>query len=348
MPASSLTNSVVTLLTGALGAALGHALHFPLYLLTGPAVLVTALSLMGARFSLLPVFRDAAFLVIGLAVGAGVTPDTTAAFLRWPVAFAALAAMLVAILAATPPLLTRLFGIEPRAAVLASTPGHLSYVLSLSSEIGADLVQVSVIQSVRLFSLVMLVPFAALAFGVDLGGVPRAPGLTLPATQTATLLALGLALGLVLKRLRVPAALFIGAMGVSAAGHASELSRGGLDPRLAMAALVVIGSLIGTRFNGMTPAMLRRGLLAGLFSTVFGMALALAASWPVAGWLGMPLAHVLVAFAPGGLETMVAIGAVIGANPGFVAAAHVARLLALIVLVPLFVHRAAVRQRPRA
>ena len=47
----------------------------------------------------------------------------------------------------------------------------------------------------------------------------------------------------------------------------------------------------------------------------------------------------LVAFAPGGLETMVAMGAVIGADAGFVAAAHIARLFMLTGLVPLFLGR---------
>jgi len=53
----------------------------------------------------------------------------------------------------------------------------------------------------------------------------------------------------------------------------------------------------------------------------------------------MPVAHVLVAFAPGGLETMIAMGAVLGVVPGFVAACHVARLMVLTVLVPAMLGR---------
>ena len=54
----------------------------------------------------------------------------------------------------------------------------------------------------------------------------------------------------------------------------------------------------------------------------------------------MPLAHVLVAFAPGGLETMIAMGVVLGVVPGFVAACHIARLLVLSVLLPFLISRA--------
>ena len=53
----------------------------------------------------------------------------------------------------------------------------------------------------------------------------------------------------------------------------------------------------------------------------------------------MPLAHVLVAFAPGGLETMIAIGVVLGVIPGFVAACHIARLLVLSVYLPMMLAR---------
>jgi uncharacterized membrane protein AbrB (regulator of aidB expression) len=53
----------------------------------------------------------------------------------------------------------------------------------------------------------------------------------------------------------------------------------------------------------------------------------------------MPVAHVLVAFAPGGLETMIAMGAVLGVVPGFVAACHIARLFVLTFLLPMLLAR---------
>jgi len=53
----------------------------------------------------------------------------------------------------------------------------------------------------------------------------------------------------------------------------------------------------------------------------------------------MPILHVAVAFAPGGFETMIVMGAIIGANPGFVAAIHISRLLVLPLLLPFFLGR---------
>ena len=107
-----------------------------------------------------------------------------------------------------------------------------------------------------------------------------------------------------------------------------------------MACLILMGTLIGSRFGGTTPLMLMRYAGGGLAITVLTVMLSVAFAVPVAMFLGMPLPHVLVAFAPGGLETMIVIGAVLGANPGFVAACHVGRLLVLSLLIPLLAARA--------
>ena len=74
---------------------------------------------------------------------------------------------------------------------------------------------------------------------------------------------------------------------------------------------------------------------------------AAAAALPVAWALEMPVAHVLVAFSPGGLETMIALGAVLAVVPGFVAACHIMRLVVLSVLLPAMLSRVA-KQEQRA
>ncbi len=106
-----------------------------------------------------------------------------------------------------------------------------------------------------------------------------------------------------------------------------------------MPAFLVMGTLIGTRFSGMSPAQLRGSLLAGLAATVIGAGVAALTALPVAAALSMPAAHVLTGFAPGGLETMIALAAALGANPGFIAACHIIRLLILSVLIPVALHR---------
>ena len=152
--------------------------------------------------------------------------------------------------------------------------------------------------------------------------------------QLPLLLLASLALAWVFGRLSWPVPLLLGAMVASALGHMFGITPGVLPAWMVLPAYLVLGALIGTRFSGVPMAQFLSGLWAGVAITVVAVVLAAAASVPVAWALGMPLAHVLVAFAPGGLETMIAMGAVLGVVPGFVAACHVARLLVLSVLLP--------------
>lgn len=326
--------SIYTLLIGATGAAIGYFLSFPVFILTGPAILITVLGLAGVPLRIADPLRDAAFLVIGIGIGAGVDAQAVTAALRWPLAFVALAAMLTAILLTCRAVLVRFLGYDSRSSILASSPGHLSYMLGLGAALDVDVALVAVVQSVRLLSLTLFVPFIAVFLGLRLDGAITQPGPYMGWVDIAVLIVISFVVGLLLKRLRVPAPLLIGGLLVSTIAHVSALSIGTMPPVIALPCFLIIGTLIGTRFSGVTLGMLRKGLLAGVLATLIAVSFALIAAWPVALFLNMPLAHVLVAFAPGGLETMMAMGVVLGANPGFVAACHVGRLFILTLLVP--------------
>lgn len=338
--AHRIVSTLLTLAVAAAGAAIGSALGLPAALLTGSALAVSLAGLFGLRMEIAPRLRDVSFLVIGIGIGSTVTPDTLAVMARLPLAFVALFFLLVIMMICCQALLRRVFGFDPRTAVLAAAPGHLSFVIGLSLEAGTDALKVTVVQAVRLLALTLIVPVLASFMGVTITGNPLSNSASLPWSQFAGLFVISLILGLILVRLRMPAALLIAAMVVSAFGHAVDAVQGGLDPVLGQVAFVVLGALIGTRFSGISLSALRAGLMAGLSVTLVASALALLFAIPVALALGLDQATVLAAFAPGGFETMVALGAVLGANPGFVAAAHVARLVFLTGLIPWMLSRA--------
>lgn len=280
---------------------------------------------------------------VGWAVGAGFDRSALDAMIRWPLAFVVVIAMIWVMLAVSRWLLARYFGFSARSALLAAAPGHLSFVLAIAADAGEDVVRVSTAQSVRLLSLTLAVPFAALAMGVEMGGTVVPQGALMGAGVAVVMLVLGVGSGLVLGLLKVPAPMLIGPMMVSALGHLTELAPGVLPLWLVLPAFLVLGSLIGTRFSGVSMGDLGRGLAAGLTVTGVCVALALVAALPVAMALGMPLAHILVAFAPGGFETMIALGAVLGVVPGFVAACHMMRLFVLSAMLPLMLRRSGPR-----
>ncbi|MBE9476473.1 MAG: AbrB family transcriptional regulator [Proteobacteria bacterium] len=336
---STFITTAYTLVVGAVGAAIAYWLSFPVYILLGPAILVSVTSLFGFRFAIADSVRDVAFLLIGIGIGAGINPEATTVFLRWPLAFLVLAVMLVAILLLCKNLLVRFFGFDERSAILAATPGHLSFVLGLGAALDLDVAKVALVQSIRLLSLTILVPLVAISFGVTLGTDILPDGAPMQMTDLFILIIVSCILGLVLKRFNVPAAILIGGLITSSVGHALEYTPGILPKNIALPCFMIMGTLIGTRFSGITVYHLKSALFAGLATTFVSVLLAVIAAVPVSYYLGMPPEHVVVAFSPGGLETMIAMGAVLGANPSFIAACHVARLLLLPVLVPFLIGR---------
>ncbi|QEW21150.1 membrane protein AbrB duplication [Marinibacterium anthonyi] len=308
--------------------------------MTGPALGVTLAGLFGLRLGIMPHVRALAFLVVGIGLGSIVTAETTSALTRWPLAFVALTISLAATMALCQFVLRRYFNFDRRGAVLASTPGHLSFVIGLGTSLEVDMTRVTIVQSMRLLTMSLLVPLLALVFGVEvtLNAVSSAQPIGWVAFVILIVVAAGAGWGL--ARLHMPAGLMIGAMVVSAVAHGLGVVSGGLAPEVANVGFIVLGALIGTRFSGVTWDAFVKALGAGAATTVIGSAIAAAAAIPVAAWLGMPVLGIVAAFAPGGFEMMIALGAVLGANPGLVAACHLVRLLILTVLVPLFLARA--------
>lgn len=337
-PALSLA---ATLAVGGLSALAAAALGAPAPFLTGPALGVAVASLLGLRTALPRGLRDACILVIGVGMGAGVTPEALATAAAWPGSLLALGASLVAITLGGAALLTRGFGYRRDAALLASLPGHLSYVLAMAERLrGPDLAVMAVIQSLRVLALTLLVPpVIAAATGAALSGVPDLSPDMAPLTLAGLLLACGAA-GWLAARRQVPAGYLLAAMALSGGLHAGGWVEGDVPPWLAVPAFVVMGTMIGSRFSGVTPALLARAAGAGTALIAVSGALAVAPALAVSAAFGLPPAQTLIAFAPGGLETMAALAVLMDVDAAYVAVHHAGRMVLLTVLLPLALRRA--------
>jgi uncharacterized protein len=325
--------TLLTLLIGSLGAAVAWAIGFPAPFLTGPATAVTTASLFGFDLSIERRFREVVFMFLGIAIGQTVTPEVISAAARWPVSLICLGAMLLVIIVTSRALLTRFWHMDGTTALMSAFPGHLSYVLGISEGIKADLPVISLVQSVRVLALTLLVPLIVTFIG-ELPDVAVEPVATLSPVTLLIMLATSAALGWVFRRIHVPAPYLMGGIVLSALLHGSEAVSEMVPPWLAIAAFISLGSMIGTRFSGISFADLRRSLTAGLVVTGISAGIAALFAFLASFLTGFPIPMLLIAFAPGGVETMVAISVVMGMDPTFVAAHHVSRLLMLTFIVP--------------
>lgn len=329
----SVTRTATALAVGSAGALIAWALGLPAPMLMGPAMSVTLAAVMGLRMTMPVRLRDTAFVIIGTGMGAGVTPETIEAMRTWPISVVLLGVAVTAILFAGAFANARLFGKDWQSSVLAASPGHLSYILGLGLEVKGDLTFITVVQSLRLLALTLLVPVV-----VVLGGTldsPAPPPQAMSPFLLVFVLLAGAAFGFLLLRFRIPAALLLGGMFTSSVLHGTGWVEGGLPQWLSIPAFLVMGTLIGSRFDNTKWSVLRSALGASFVLTSVSVGIAFLGALVVSMSIGLPVMQVLIAFAPGGVETMAAMAVLLDADPAYVAAHHVLRLFLLTALVPL-------------
>ncbi len=324
-----------TLAIGAVGAAVSVLLHFPAAWLTGPLLAVTIAGFAGVELDV-PVFlRQVSFIVIGMVMGSGVSPATLEAALQWPLSFIGLIFSVALVMITGWAILARIWKLDSNSALLAATPGHLSYVFSLASETRSDTLAIGMIQSLRLLALTLLVPFTMAGMGLSSpdGTVPIA-AMSLPWLLINGLLAV--AAGWLLMKMRMPAAFLMGGLLIATLSHITGIASGAVPQWLSVPCFVILGSLIGTRFSNVSWVAFRRSAGAAVAVTVSAFAISFACALAVAHVTGLDPTQVLLAYAPGGLETMAAIAVNMHVDPAYVASHHVFRLFILLALIPLF------------
>ena len=322
------------LAAGLTGAALAALVGVPAGPLVGATLGVSLAALAGLAVAVPTRLRDAAFAAIGVSLGSGVDERILGQLAQWALSLAVLMAALVATMAVCCALLVRVFRLDPGTAVLSSAPGTMSNAIALALEGRGDATTVMVLQLIRLLVLVIAVP--PIAAGLGGADVAAATG---PVMGWAPLLAVGavaLLVGAAGTRLGVPASFLLAGMIVSATGHAAGAVHGAAPHWLIFSAFAVTGAVLGTRMSRVDGPMARRSAAAGVSLVVVAVLVSLAFAWLAAALTGLPFGQVWVAFAPGGVEAMAAIGLALDYDPAFVAVHHVARIFALILIVPAF------------
>lgn len=336
----SLADLRTFLLTAALasaGAIAAYLLGLPAPFLIGPASAVSIAGLAGLRLSIPTSVRNACFVAVGLSMGAGLTPEVFVAARTWPLSFLLVPVTIVILLYSATWILQRFFGYDRTTALLAASPGHLSFVLSLAADTRSDLLAVGVIQSVRVLALTLTVPLIVEVLGL-VGTAPH-PAATMAIWPLAISFAAALGLGWVLMRLRVPAALLMGGMIASGSAHLSGMVEVNLPAWILIPTYVLLGGMIGSRFSGVSLRALRTAFVAGGVVTVVVVVLAALIAALVSHIADVPVDAALIAFAPGGLETMAAMAVMLNAQPTYVGAHHILRLLLLSALMPYLLRR---------
>lgn len=329
----TLAGFALTLAIGAAGGCAFWLLNLPAAWLAGSMLAVTAAALAGLRTWLPNWLRTTVFVLFGIQLGSAVTRQTVAHIGHWPVSMGLMAVTVTAVAVVSFAYYRRLANWPPITALLGGVPGAFSTVLALADAYSADVAAVAVVQCIRLFFLVAVLPLVMTTVGLH-GAAVVAATAPMSLQSLAAMIVTGAIGGFILYRLKVPAGLIFGAAAPAAVLKLSGLAEGAMPTGLLVPAYIVLGAMIGTRFAEFSLPRLKSLIGVGLGSFVLAFAVASTGAFLASSLTGISLALTLIAFAPGGLDTMTILAFALGLDPTFVAAHQIGRYFILAVALP--------------
>ena len=346
-PPRALLHVTETLFIAALGGVGFLLIGFPGGLVSGSMLVVAVAALAGRPMRIPAPLARLCFVMVGILLGAVVTPETLRGIAAWPLSVALLAASAICMFAATACYLHWVHGWDPLSALLGATPGSMAQVMALSAELGADLRGVAIVHVMRVLLIVLGLPAGLALFGLTVEPVISTrveTGSSL--VELAILVTVSAAFAFAMARIRFPGGLLFGAMAGSGILHGTGMINASLPWWAGGAAVITLGAVAGARFANTSPRMLL-GYLGAAFGS-FAVAVAVAASFAltVVALLPFRIADVVVAFAPGAQDTMMVLALALHLDPVYVGAHHLVRFLIISFSVAVVARRLA--HRPAA
>jgi membrane AbrB-like protein len=327
---------LLTLAVALAGLGVALATGLPLPFLFGPMLACLLAALLGAPLLGWGTVSDAARTVLGVAVGASVTPALLGQVPSMAVSLAIVPVYVGLIGLVGVPFFRRLCGFDLATAFYAAMPGGAQDMVLFGQEAGGDARALSLIHATRIAVIVTCAPILLTqAYGASLTRPLGEAASSLPPAEMALMAAAAL--------LGWKGGQWIGLFGAAILGPlivTLVMSLTGLiharPPREAlMAAQFLIGIAIGVHYVGVTWRELTRTVgIGALFMVILAVLAGAVAEAVVLLGLAPPV-EAFLAFAPGGQAEMTVLAIVAGAELGFVVVHHLARIVLVILGAPL-------------
>ena len=333
-------------LTALAGVGIFHLLDLPLPWLMGPIIACLIAALAGVPMRGVASLNAGMRTILGVAVGATLTPAVLATFpAMWPTLLM-VPLMVVCIGVSGIPYFRRVWGYDAPTSYYAAMPGGLQDMILFGEEAGANVRSMSLIQATRVLVIVVALPFLMKGiWEASLSDPPGVPMTSLPASQLLLMVVCAIFGWWAAKAAGLFGASILGPMIVAAIVTLAGFLEHRPPAEAIWAAQFFIGLSIGSRYTGITGHEVRRDLVAGLGFCVILMILTVAFVEVILLLDLAPGMEALLAFAPGGQAEMTVLALVVGADVAFVVSHHVLRLVIVILGAPLVA--GVVRPKPR-
>lgn len=331
-----LARTLGTLVLAAAGAVAFSTTGLPLPFLFGPMLVCLIAALLGAPLRGVGQVGVAARTILGVAVGASITPDLIGTLPQMVLSVALIPIYILCIGIVGVPFFRRVCGFDPVTSYYAAMPGGLQDMVIFGTEAGGDPRALSLIHATRVLVIVTVAPILLTqVFDTPLTQPIGAPMGDVPIVELTLMGAAALIGWKGGERIGLFGASILGPMIVTAALSLSGLIHVRPPAEAILAAQYFIGIGIGVGYVGVTLVELRKDVLAGIAYVVILAVLAIVFT-EIVVLSGLALqVEGFLAFAPGGQAEMTVLAIVAGADLGFVIVHHLTRIVLVIMAAPL-------------
>ncbi|WP_282182137.1 AbrB family transcriptional regulator [Aliiroseovarius marinus] len=333
---SELPARALTLAASLAGLAVFFLADLPLPFLFGPMAGCLIVALAGGRMKGLGQIAVGARTILGVAVGASITPTVLGQLPQMAGSIALVPVYIIAIGLVGVPFFRRICGFDPVTAYYAAMPGGLQDMLIFGQEAGGNPRILSLVHATRVLIIVSIAPvLLTQLYGSSLDHPIGQPAAALPFSELLLMVCaavFGWKLG---ERVGLFGASILGPMIAAAALSLAGFLHSRPPAEAILLAQFFIGSGVGVHYVGVTLAELRKVVSSGvLFVLILAVLAAIFAQ--LAYGLGLaPRVEAFLAFMPGGQAEMTVLAIVVGADLGFVIAHHLLRIVLVILGAPI-------------
>jgi len=337
MPAhSSLGQRALTLIFAIIGTTVFWLAHLPLPFLFGPMCACLLAALVGAPMQGVGQLSVAMRTILGVAVGASITPEVVGRLPQMAASVALIPLYIAAIGLVGVPFFRKVYGFDWATSWYSAMPGGLQDMVIFGQEAGGDVRALSLIHATRVLIIVTVAPILmSQAFGASLDRPIGEPASQLPVGEMVLMVLAALIGWKGGEKIGLFGASVLGPMIVTGALSLSGFIHTRPPSEAILAAQFFIGLGIGVGYVGVTLYELKRDVMAGVWFVALLAALAAVFTEIVVFFgLAKPVEGFL-AFAPGGQAEMTILAIIVGADLGYVVVHHLTRVLLVITGAPI-------------
>ena len=291
------------------------------------------------------------FVLIGISLGAVVTPETLHGIATYPLSIVVLVAAM-AVIGLSARSICVVHGWDRVSAFLGAAPGGLSQVMAVATELGADMRGIAIVQTMRVVVIAVGLPAGARLLRPGGAGLPRrsaASSRSQALPELAILVAVSTAAGRpAVLPVNFPGGLLFGAMLASAVLHGTGWIQAVMPWWVVNAAMVALGARhrLALRQHLVPHAAAVSSARRSARSACRSRSAALSALASDRGD-AVRIADVVIAFAPGSVDAMMLLALALNIDPVYVGAHHLARIFFVSLTMPLVARFAARRGSER-